>query len=116
MSATTTSTPKKPSGGTPRQGDGEAANGVFQRSNLERATLSTQSQLYANHDFGKHHLSGVASFESEAFDKLNVYIWGTDFPSYLKYELGNAGNSSGSTDVDKTRMLSFLVKGDYGLR
>ena len=97
----------------PRQGDGEAANGVFQRSNLERATLTTQSQLYANHDFGKHHLSGVASFESEAFDQLNIYIWGTDFPSYLKYELGNAGNSSGSTDVDKTRMLSFLVKGDY---
>ena len=97
----------------PRQGDGESSNGVFQRSNLERATLTTQSQLYANHEFGKHQLSGVASFESESFDQMNIYLWGTDFPTYLKYEISNAGNSSGSTSVDKTRMLSFLLKGDY---
>ena len=75
----------------PRQGDGEAANGVFQRSNIERSTLTTQSQLYAQQEFGKHHLSGVASFETESRDLLNIYMWGMDFPSYLKYELENYG-------------------------
>ena len=97
----------------PRGGNGESDNGVFQRSNLERATLTTQSQLYANHDFDKHQLSGVASFESESFDQLNIHTRGSDFPYYLKYEINNAGKTSGKTSVDRTRMLSFLLKGDY---
>ena len=97
----------------PRQGDGSAANGVFQRSNIERSTLTTQSQLYAQQGFGKHNLSGVASFETESRDLLNIYMWGTDFPSYLKYELENSGTQGGSSTVDKDRMVSFLLKGDY---
>lgn len=97
----------------PRQGDGETAHGLFQRSNLERATLSTQSQIYANHELDKHQLSGVASFESEAFDQMNTYLSGSGYPYYLKYEIANAANSYASSDVDKTRMLSFLLKGDY---
>lgn len=44
---------------------------------------------------------------------MNTYLNGTDFPSYLKYEISNAGNTLASSDVDKTRMLSFLLKGDY---
>ena len=97
----------------PRQGDGETAHGLFQRSNLERATLSTQSQIYANHELDKHQLSGVASFESESFDQMNTYLSGSSYPYYLKYEIANAANSYASSDVDKTRMLSFLLKGDY---
>ena len=97
----------------PRQGDGEIPHGLFQRSNLERATLSTQSQIYANHELDKHQLSGVASFESEAFDQMNTYLSGSSYPYHLKYEIANAANSYASSDVDKTRMLSFLLKGDY---
>ena len=97
----------------PRQGDGETAHGLFQRSNLERATLSTQSQIYTNHELDKHQLSGVASFESESFDQMNTYLNGSSYPYYLKYEIANAANSYASSDVDKTRMLSFLLKGDY---
>ena len=69
----------------PRQGDGEAANGVFQRVNGETGTLTTQSQLYAQKQLNKHNLSGVASFETEQYDYLQLYAYGLDYPSHLKY-------------------------------
>lgn len=97
----------------PRQGDGEAANGVFQRVNGETGTLTTQSQLYAQKQLDKHNLSGVASFETEQYDYLQLYAYGLDYPSHLKYEIENSGTQSSSSSILNSRMLSFLLKGDY---
>ena len=97
----------------PRQGDGEAANGVFQRVNGETGTLTTQSQLYAQKQLNKHNLSGVASFETEQYDYLQLYAYGLDYPSHLKYEIENSGTQSSSSSILNSRMLSFLLKGDY---
>ena len=97
----------------PRQGDGKAANGVYQRLNGEKGTLTTQSQLFAQKLLEKHNLSGVASFESERYDYTEVYTYGIDYPSHLKYEVENSGVQSGSSSVKSARMLSFLLKGDY---
>ena len=97
----------------PRQGDGEASNGVHQRANSEYYTITSQSQLFALKKFGEHELSGVMSFEAEDYQRLENYLYGLDYPSYLKKEIENAGTKSGSSSVNSSRMLSYLIKADY---
>lgn len=97
----------------PRQGDGEASNGVFQRANSEYYTLTSQSQLFAVKQFGEHNLSGVMSFEVEDYQRLENYLYGLDYPSFLKKEIENAGTKSGSSSANSSRMLSYLIKADY---
>lgn len=97
----------------PRQGDGQASQGVKLRNNLERATLTTQSQLLGGHSFDKHHLSGIASFETEQLHYTNLYLYGHHYTSYKKNEIDNSGSNSSGSSIGDTRLLSLLGKVDY---
>lgn len=97
----------------PRHGDGEASNGVKLRNAIERYNLTSQSQLFAEHSFGKHHLSGVASFETEQLHYTNLSLYGFGYASYKKNEISNAATKTSESYFEDSRMLSFLGKADY---
>lgn len=97
----------------PRHGDGEASNGVKLRNGIERYTLSSQSQLFAQKEFGAHHLSGVASFESESRHYLNLFLYGQNYASYKRSEIDNASIKTSGSYFQDSRMLSLLTKFDY---
>lgn len=98
----------------PRTNDGQSANGVYQRYKNDRSTLTSQTQLnYTNTFGGKHNVSALASFELEkyAFDLLGAS--GQNYPSPLLPEISNAATKSGSSYLQGSSLISYVVDANY---
>ena len=87
----------------PRSNDGETAKGLLQKYNINRATLTSQTQLTYNKTFrSKHNVSALASFELENYRYNSLSESGQNYPSYLLPEITYAVTKSGSSFTKET--------------
>lgn len=98
----------------PRTGDGNTAKGVFQKYNINRSTLTSQTQLTYNKTFkGLHNVSALASFELEDYNFDLVNATGQNYPSYLLPEVSNAGTKSGGSYTQGSALMSIVLDFNY---
>ena len=98
----------------PRSNDGETAKGLLQKYNVNRSTLTSQTQLTYNKTFrSKHNVSALASFELENYLYESLSAKGEDYPSFMKPEITNAGTKSGSSFTQGHALMSVVFDANY---
>lgn len=98
----------------PRSGDGLTAKGVYQIYMMNRKKLNTQTQLTYNKSIDDlHNFDFLAGYETEQYNLDYTYSNGSNYPSYRKPEVTNAGTTRASSSYSEYRMLSYLSRLDY---
>ncbi len=98
----------------PRSNDGRTAKGVYQRYMSNQKTLTSQTHLMFNKSIDDlHNISAVAAYEIEKFKYDYTYASGTNFPTYSKPEIENAGTSRASSHYDQSHLISYVASANY---
>lgn len=98
----------------PRSNNGEASQGVMQRTSIVNSRLNSQTMASYNNVFNDvHNLSALVAFEAEANKEDYLYANGNGYPSYQKPEIENAATTSASSSLAQSTLLSWVGKLDY---
>lgn len=98
----------------PRSNDGYASKGVYQRFMVNNKTLVSQTHLMYDKSFNKvHNLNALVGYEAEKYKLDYTYANGTNYPTFQKPEIINAGTTRSSSEYKERRMISYVGLVNY---
>lgn len=101
----------------PRSNDGRTAKGVYQRYMMNRSKFNTQTQLTYNKTFAEEHtIDALLGYETEDYNLDYTYANGSQYPSFQKEEITNAGLTRASSLKQGYRMVSYLGRINYDFK